>query len=108
MKKLGNGLTVVVSEDHSATTFGVTRQLWQPGDFRIQATKAAPVLRICSNTSSTEGTPNAPKGIFDKVIEGGGGNNNGDTRYDFTEYIRDRPHFPPSIDRPAQLGSRTA
>jgi predicted Zn-dependent peptidase len=38
-----------------------------------------------------EGTPNAPKGTLDRVIEGGGGNNNGDTRYDFTEYIETAP-----------------
>jgi predicted Zn-dependent peptidase len=38
-----------------------------------------------------EGTPDAPKGVFDRVIEGGGGFNNGDTRYDFTEYIESGP-----------------
>jgi predicted Zn-dependent peptidase len=38
-----------------------------------------------------EGTPEAPKGIFDRVIEGGGGWNNGDTRWDFTEYIETAP-----------------
>jgi predicted Zn-dependent peptidase len=38
-----------------------------------------------------EGTPNAPKGVLDRVIEGGGGNNNGDTRYDYTEYIETAP-----------------
>jgi len=30
-----------------------------------------------------EGTPTAPKGVLERVIEGGGGNNNGDTRYDY-------------------------
>jgi predicted Zn-dependent peptidase len=38
-----------------------------------------------------EGTPIAPKGTFDRVIEAGGGSNNGDTRYDFTEYIDTAP-----------------
>src|SRR5437899_11502657 len=38
-----------------------------------------------------EGTPDAPKGVFDRVIEGGGGFNNGDTRYDFSEYIESGP-----------------
>ena len=38
-----------------------------------------------------EGTPVAPKGTFDRVIEGGGGSNNADTRYDFTEYIDTAP-----------------
>jgi len=40
-----------------------------------------------------EGTPTAPKGVLERVIEGGGGNNNGDTRYDYTEYIEPR-RFP--------------
>src|SRR5579883_1679955 len=38
-----------------------------------------------------EGTPDAPKGVFDRVIEGGGGWDNGDTRFDFTEYIETAP-----------------
>jgi predicted Zn-dependent peptidase len=38
-----------------------------------------------------EGTPNAPKGVFDRVIEGGGGLNNGSTRYDYTNYIETAP-----------------
>ena len=38
-----------------------------------------------------EGTPVAPKGTFDRVIEGGGGSNNADTRYDFTEYVDTAP-----------------
>jgi predicted Zn-dependent peptidase len=38
-----------------------------------------------------EGTPVAPKGVFNSVIESGGGFNNGDTRYDFTEYIESGP-----------------
>ena len=38
-----------------------------------------------------EGTPQAPKGVMERVIEGGGGSNNGDTRYDFTEYIETAP-----------------
>jgi predicted Zn-dependent peptidase len=29
--------------------------------------------------------------VLDRVIEGGGGNNNGDTRYDYTEYIETAP-----------------
>jgi predicted Zn-dependent peptidase len=33
----------------------------------------------------------APKGTFDRVIESGGGSNNADTRYDFTEYVDTAP-----------------
>jgi predicted Zn-dependent peptidase len=38
-----------------------------------------------------EGTPVAKKGVFDRVIQGGGGINNGSTRYDFTNYIESAP-----------------
>jgi zinc protease len=38
-----------------------------------------------------QGTPNAPKGVFDKAITGGGGRNNGSTRADFTNYIETAP-----------------
>jgi predicted Zn-dependent peptidase len=38
-----------------------------------------------------EGTPNAPKGVLMRAIEGGGGYLNGDTRYDYTEYIETAP-----------------
>lgn len=37
-----------------------------------------------------QGTPHAPKGVFDKVITGGG-RNNGSTRPDFTHYIETAP-----------------
>ncbi len=38
-----------------------------------------------------EGTPNAPKGVFDRVIQAGGGINNGSTRPDYTNYIASAP-----------------
>jgi predicted Zn-dependent peptidase len=38
-----------------------------------------------------QGTPNAPKGVFDKAITSGGGQNNGSTRPDFTNYIETAP-----------------
>ena len=88
MKKLGNGLTVVVSEDHSAPTFGVC--VSYGSGFRIEPEGRTGFAHLFEHLMF-EGTPNAPKGIFDKVIEGGGGNNNGDTRYDFTEYIETAP-----------------
>jgi len=49
-----------------------------------------------------EGTPVAPKGTFDRVVEGGGGWINGDTRWDFTEYIDTAPVA--ALDR--RYGSR--
>src|SRR5690606_21425640 len=38
-----------------------------------------------------EGSANAPEGVFDRVITGGGGRNNGSTRADFTNYIEIAP-----------------
>ncbi|OYU28595.1 MAG: peptidase M16 [Burkholderiales bacterium PBB2] len=66
-KKLANGLTVLVSPDHSSRFAHLFEHLM------------------------FQGTPNAPKGVFDKVITGGGGNNNGSTRPDFTNYIETAP-----------------
>lgn len=88
VKKLANGLTVVVSEDHSAPTFGVCVSYGI--GFRLEAEGRTGFAHLFEHMMF-EGTPNAPKGVLDRVIEGGGGSNNGDTRYDFTEYIETAP-----------------
>ena len=88
MKKLPNGLTVVVSEDHSAPTIGVC--ISYGIGFRLEPEGRTGFAHLFEHMMF-EGTPNAPKGVFDRVIEGGGGFNNGDTRYDFTEYIESGP-----------------
>jgi zinc protease len=87
-KKLANGLVVVVSEDHSAPTFGVC--VTYGIGFRLEPEGRTGFAHLFEHMMF-EGTPNAPKGVFDQVIEGGGGFNNGDTRYDFTEYIESAP-----------------
>ena len=88
MKQLGNGLRVVVSEDHSAPTFGIC--VAYGIGFRLEPEGKTGFAHLFEHMMF-EGTPNAPKGTLDKVIEGGGGRNNGDTRYDFTEYIESAP-----------------
>src|SRR5574337_1987857 len=88
MKKLSNGLVVVVSEDHSAPTFGLC--ITYGIGFRIEPEGRTGFAHLFEHMMF-EGTPQAPKGSFDRVIEGGGGWNNGDTRYDFTEYIETAP-----------------
>lgn len=88
MKKLSNGLTVVVSEDHSAPTFGLCVSYGI--GFRLEPEGRTGFAHLFEHMMF-EGTPNAPKGVLDRVIEGGGGFNNGDTRYDFTEYIETAP-----------------
>src|SRR5207245_6880401 len=88
MKKLNNGLVVVVSEEHSAPTFGlcVTYGI----GFRLEPEGRTGFAHLFEHMMF-EGTPNAPKGVADRVIEAGGGDLNGDTRYDYTEYIETAP-----------------
>jgi zinc protease len=87
-RTLKNGLKVVVSEDHSAPTFGICVSYGI--GFRLEPEGRTGFAHLFEHMMF-EGTPNAPKGTLDKVIEGGGGNNNGDTRWDFTEYIETAP-----------------
>ena len=87
-KRLNNGLVVVVSEEHSAPTFGLC--ISYGIGFRLEPEGRTGFAHLFEHMMF-EGTPVAPKGIFDQVIEGGGGWNNGDTRYDFTEYIETAP-----------------
>src|SRR5262252_3704286 len=88
MKTLPNGLKLVVSEDHSAPTFGLCVSYGI--GFRLEPEGRTGFAHLFEHMMF-EGTPNAPKGTLDKVIEGGGGNNNGYTRWDFTEYIETAP-----------------
>ncbi len=88
MRTLPNGLKVVVSEDHSAPTFGLC--ITYGIGFRLEPQGRTGFAHLFEHMMF-EGTPDAPKGTFDRVIEGGGGNNNGDTRWDFTEYIESAP-----------------
>jgi predicted Zn-dependent peptidase len=88
VRTLKNGLIVVVSEDHSAPTFGVC--VAYGIGFRLEPKGRTGFAHLFEHMMF-EGTPVAKKGVFDQVIEGGGGNNNGDTRYDFTEYIETAP-----------------
>lgn len=87
-QKLPNGLIVVVSEDHSAPTFGICIS-YRIG-FRLEPPGRSGFAHLFEHMMF-EGTPDAPKGTFDRVIESGGGYNNADTRYDFTEYIDSAP-----------------
>jgi predicted Zn-dependent peptidase len=88
VKKLANGLTVVVSEDHSAPTFGISTA-YRIG-FRLEPQGRTGFAHLFEHMMF-EGTPVAPKGTFERVIEGGGGVNNGSTRYDYTDYIASAP-----------------
>lgn len=88
VKTLPNGLTVVVSEDHSAPTFGLC-VAYRIG-FRLEPKGRTGFAHLFEHMMF-QGTPNAPKGTFDRVIEGGGGLTNGSTRYDYTNYVVSAP-----------------
>src|SRR5690242_15180082 len=87
-KQLAIGLTVVVSEDHTAPTFGLC--ISYGIGFRLEPEGRTGFAHLFEHMMF-EGTPNAPKGVLMRVIEGGGGDLNGDTRYDYTEYIETAP-----------------
>ena len=61
MKKLPNGLTVVVSEDHSAPTFGVCVSYGI--GFRLEPEGRTGFAHLFEHMMF-EGTPNAPKGVL--------------------------------------------
>jgi len=60
MKKLPNGLTVVVSEDHSAPTFGLC--ISYGIGFRLEPEGRTGFAHLFEHMMF-EGTPNSPKGI---------------------------------------------
>src|SRR5512145_1274874 len=88
VKQLANGLTVVVSEDHSAPTFGLSTA-FRIG-FRLEPKGRTGFAHLFEHMMF-EGTPVAPKGTLTRVIEGGGGVLNGSTRNDYTNYIASAP-----------------
>jgi predicted Zn-dependent peptidase len=81
--KLPNGLKVVLSEDHTAPT-AVVAVYYNIG-FRIEPKDRTGFAHLFEHLMF-EGSENAPKGTFDKLILGNGGVNNGSTRFDFTNY----------------------
>jgi zinc protease len=87
-RTLPNGLTVIVSEDHSAPTFGLCIA-YRIG-FRLEPEGRTGFAHLFEHMMF-EGTPVAPKGTLPQVVEAGGGNLNGDTRWDYTEYIETAP-----------------
>jgi predicted Zn-dependent peptidase len=88
VKTLDNGLTVVVSEDHTSPTFGIS-VIYDIG-FRLEPRGRTGFAHLFEHMMF-EGTPVSPKGTLVKVIESGGGVLNGSTRYDYTNYISSAP-----------------
>lgn len=88
VKTLDNGLTVVVSEDHSSPTVGIS-MVYHVG-MRLEPQNRTGFAHLFEHLMF-EGTPDAPKGTFERVIQGGGGVFNGSTRADYTNYIASAP-----------------
>jgi predicted Zn-dependent peptidase len=87
-RTLENGLTVVVSEDRTSPTVGVS-VVYNIGMRREPQGRTG--FAHLFEHMMFQGTPTAPKGTFDQVIQGGGGVLNGSTRADYTNYIESAP-----------------
>lgn len=85
---LANGLTVVVSEDHTSPTVGMS-VVYRIGMRREPQGRSG--FAHLFEHMMFQGTPTAPKGVFDQVIQGGGGVLNGSTHADYTNYIEAAP-----------------
>lgn len=85
---LPNGLNVILHEDHTTPT--VTVNVWYhvgSGDEKSGRTGFAHLFEHIL----FEGSGNVPEGAFDQWLEAAGGNNNGSTNTDRTNYYEDIP-----------------
>ena len=86
--KLENGLRVVLAPEPSAPT--VTVAVYYNIGFRNEPQGLTGFAHLFEHMMF-EATPNMPSGAFDQLVEGGGGVNNGSTRYDYTNYFEIMP-----------------
>ncbi|HWK75134.1 MAG TPA: pitrilysin family protein [Povalibacter sp.] len=86
--KLGNGLRVVLSEDHSVpvATIGVYYNI----GFRLEPKDRTGFAHLFEHLMF-QGSQNLAKGEFFKLVQGLGGQLNGSTRFDFTNYYEAFP-----------------
>ena len=80
---LPNGLKVVLAPEHSVPT--VTVAVYYGIGFRIEPRDRTGFAHLFEHLMF-QGSANAPKGQFDKIIYNAGGVNNGSTRFDYTNY----------------------
>jgi zinc protease len=88
MFTLRNGLTVIVHEDHSAPI--ATVNAW----YHVGSGRERPGRTGFAHLFEHlmfEGSKHVPEGAFDRWLEGVGGNNNGSTNTDRTNYWEDVP-----------------
>ena len=84
-----NGLTIIITEDHSDPLVHVD-VTYHVGSAREQIGKSG--FAHFFEHMMFEGSDHAPKGTFDKVILGAGGTNNGSTNQDRTNYYETVPN----------------
>jgi zinc protease len=88
MFRLPNGLTVIVHEDHSAPIAAVNT--W----YHVGSGRETPGRTGFAHLFEHimfEGSKNVPEGAFDRWLEAAGGNNNGSTTNDRTNYYEEVP-----------------
>ena len=88
MFRLPNGLTVIVHEDHSAPVVSVN--CW----YHVGSGRETPGRTGFAHLFEHlmfEGSKNVPEGAFDRWLEAVGGDNNGTTSQDRTEYWENAP-----------------
>jgi zinc protease len=86
MFRLPNGLTVIVHEDHSAPVASVN--CW----YHVGSGRETPGRTGFAHLFEHlmfEGSKNVPEGAFDRWLEAVGGDNNGSTQEDRTNYYED-------------------
>jgi len=85
---LGNGLRVVLSEDHTLPV--VTETMVFDVGARDEHKGRSGFAHLFEHLMF-EGSKNAPKGVFDHLVEGYGGNDNASTHEDYTIYYENVP-----------------
>src|SRR5215813_1414146 len=82
--KLPNGLTVILSEDHTTPTLAVN--VWFHVGSKNEVPGRTGFAHLFEHVMFT-GSGHVPYGVHDKLTEGVGGNNNGSTTNDRTNYF---------------------
>src|ERR1019366_4140722 len=84
-KTLGNGLKVIVSEDHRAPV--LVQQIWYRAGSIDERTGKTGVAHVLEHMMF-KGTKAVPVGEFSKRIAAAGGRENAFTNYDYTAYFQ--------------------
>ena len=88
VKKLDNGLTVVVSEDHSSPTVGVS-VVYHVG-MRLEPRNRTGFAHLFEHLMF-QGSESLEKLAHFRYVQGSGGTFNGSTHFDYTDYFETLP-----------------